>query len=98
LLSRLNTPSVAPGVGQPDLSLVILGADGWPRGPKTAALVADFERLGGQVVAPGNDDFACFHALRKMLIDSDPRFASWLRSRRTASSTALLAPLPTGGP
>jgi hypothetical protein len=96
--SRLKNAIEASGLGQPDRSLVILRADRWPSGPKTAALVADFERLGGQVVAPGNDDFACFHALRQMLIDSDPRFASWLRSRRTASSTALLAPLPTGGP
>ena len=98
--NRLRRALQQSGVeaGDDTRRLVILRRAGWPSGPKTAELVAEFTRRGGLKLDVDPDDLRTFEALRKLLQEKHSALSSWLVARRPAGGTGLLrAALPTAG-
>jgi hypothetical protein len=69
--------------------LIVIRRGAPPSGAKTRALVEQFERAGGQFIAPSEDDFRVFLALRAMADADPPGFESWLGSRKPLFETTL---------
>jgi hypothetical protein len=84
--SRIKNACAATGFGGKldKRKLVFLRNDAWPRGVKTAAVVAAFEAAGGRTVPISNAELRTVIALRDFLDDDHPDLRSWLVSRRPA--------------
>jgi len=103
-LNRLRTAVSASGLalGPSKRQLFILRNIAWSGGAATQKAVAEFDNLGGQTLKLCPGDLAVFGALEELRKKNGANLAPWLRSRRPASSTKLLAAalgqLPGTGP
>ncbi|MBI3224326.1 MAG: DUF87 domain-containing protein [Mycolicibacterium cosmeticum] len=88
--NRIKKAVSATGLGSDRRRLFFLRNGAWPSGPKTAALVQDFDRAGGRTLAMSDDDIRTMTALRDLLQEDDAGLAAWLRARRPAHGIALL--------
>jgi Helicase HerA, central domain len=70
--------------------LILLRNTPWPSGPKTAALVSEFDAAGGRTLPLSDDDLRTLTALRDLFHDNHPDLADWLQVRRPAHGIALL--------
>ena len=94
-LHRLRAAVTASGL---ELSgerrrLLILRNASWSAGKKTRQVLGGFKAHGGALVGLVEADFKVFRALQQLLEDQPKGLATWLRARRHASETTLLAPL-----
>src|SRR6266536_429209 len=82
--SRLKAAMTASGIDTAlrFRHLFILRRGDPPGGPKTKALVDQFFKAGGKVIAPTDDDLRAFVALRAMFQRDLPGFDTWLRARK----------------
>jgi hypothetical protein len=89
--SRLKAAMTASGIDTAlkFRHLFILRRREAPGGPKTKALVEQFEKAGGKFVAPTDDDLRAFVALRAMAQRDLPGFDAWLRDRTPLFETSL---------
>jgi hypothetical protein len=89
--SRLKSAMTASGIDRAlkFRHLFILRRGGAPGGPKTKALVEQFEKAGGKFIAPTDDDLRGFVALRAMAQCDPPGFDAWLRDRKPLFDTSL---------
>ena len=78
------------GGGSDRRQLFLLRNTPWPTGPKTAALIREFERAGGRRLQLAEDDVRTMTALRDLLADDDAGLPGWLRARRPAHGLTLL--------
>ncbi|MEH3132744.1 MAG: DUF87 domain-containing protein [Mycolicibacterium neoaurum] len=62
----------------------------WPSGPKTEALIKDFEKQGGRTLALSDDDIRTMTALRDLIDDDVAGLTTWLRARRPAHGITVL--------
>jgi hypothetical protein len=69
--------------------LFILRRGAVPSGPKTAALLDQFLKLGGKFIAPMDDDLRAFVALAAMDARKLPDFDAWLRQQQPLFKTRL---------
>lgn len=90
--NRIKKAWNAAGIeSRPDRRRLCLLRNGrWPSGPKTAALVADFEAAGGKVMAMSDDDLRTMSALHDLIDDNHVGLPDWLRLRKPAHGIALL--------
>jgi hypothetical protein len=90
--SRLRAAMTASGVDRSlgFRHLFILRDGAVPRGEKTKQLVDKFERAGGKLIAPTNDDLRIFVALCAMSDRNPPGFDVWLRERRPLFEASLI--------
>jgi Helicase HerA, central domain len=70
--------------------LFLLRNTPWPKGPKTVAMIADFEASGGRTLAMSDDDLRTMIALRDLIDDNDESLNRWLAARKPAHSIGLL--------
>jgi hypothetical protein len=82
--SRLKAAMTASGI---DMALkfrhlFILRRPNVPSGPKTKALVDQFLKAGGNLIAPTDDELRAFVALRAIELRDPPGFDAWLKGRR----------------
>ena len=94
-LNRLRSAVTASGL---ELSgerrrLFVLRNSAWSQGRKTQQALDEFRAHGGTVVTLPEADLKVFRALQRLLEEQPTRLATWLKERRHASRTALLAPL-----
>jgi hypothetical protein len=89
--SRLKSAMTASGIDRAlkFRHLFILRRGGTPGGPRTKALVEQFEKAGGKFIAPTDDDLCAFVALRAMAQRDPPGFDAWLRERKPLFDTSL---------
>ncbi|MGU3499471.1 helicase HerA domain-containing protein [Mycobacterium sp. C31M] len=71
-------------------SLFLLRNSPWPSGPKTEALIRDFETQGGRTLTLSDDDIRTMTALRDLIDDDVAGLTGWLRARRPAHGITLL--------
>ena len=71
-------------------SLFLLRNHPWPSGPKTQALIRDFESQGGRTLPLSDDDLRTMTALRDLIDDDVTGLGDWLRARRPAHGITLL--------
>ena len=79
--------------------LFILRTAHLPTGKKTEALLDQFRKAGGKVIAPIEKDLRIFTALQALTKQDNPEFDSWLRSKKPLFATEFfkdvgLAPPP----
>ncbi len=98
-LSRLRTAVTESGCeGSAERRrLFVLRNAPWSRGAKTQQVRAGFEAHGGVVLKLEEADLRVFRALQQLLDERRDGLDAWLRARRPASGTTLLAPLPASG-
>lgn len=70
--------------------LVIVRTEEVPGGKVTAELLAQFEKAGGLLVKPTDDELRTLWALARLFAEKNPYLADWLRSRRPASALPLM--------
>lgn len=89
--SRIKKAWSATGLGEGSdrRKLFLLRSTPWPTGPKTAALVEQFHRIGGRTVALIDDDIRTMAALRDLIGEDSAQLPNWLRMRRPAHGLAL---------
>jgi len=87
--TRLQQAITASGIDRelPFRHLIVLRRGDWPGGPKTAAMVRQFELRGGIKVAPEAADFSRFAALQTLLAEAPPGLDAWLRARRPLAAS-----------
>ena len=94
-LNRLRAAVTASGL---ELSgerrrLFVLRNSPWSRGRKTQQALDELRAHGGIVMMLPEADLKVFRALQQLLEAEPKGLAAWLRERRHASKTMLLAPL-----
>ncbi len=94
-LNRLRSAVTASGLqlSRQRRRLFILRNTAWSEGRKTQQALDWFRAHGGAVVALQEDDLKVFRALQQLLEDQPTGLTAWLKKRRHASGTALLASL-----
>jgi len=92
-LTRLRAAVSSSGLalGSSKRQLVILRNITWSAGEATRRVVAEFNKCGGQTLALDTDDLAVFGALAALRKTNGASLAPWLKARRPASGTKLLA-------
>lgn len=90
--NRIKKAWQAAGIeSRPDRRELFLVRNGrWPSGPKTAALIAEFEAAGGQVLAVSDDDLRTMSALNDLIDDKHKHLPDWLMLRKPAHGITLL--------
>lgn len=90
--NRIKKACSATGLGTDSdrRKLFLLRNTPWPAGPKTAELLADFQRAGGRTVAISDDDIRTMTALRDLIGEDAAELAGWLRARRPAHALTIL--------
>ena len=94
-LNRLRAAVTASGLelSRARRRLFVLRNSAWSQGPKTQQALDGFRTHGGTVATLPEADLKVFRALQQLLEEQPTGLATWLRERRHASQTALLAPL-----
>ena len=94
-LNRLRAAVTASGLelSRARRRLFVLRNSAWSQGPKTQQALDGFRTHGGTVVTLPEVDLKVFRALQQLLEEQPTGLATWLRERRHATQTALLAPL-----
>lgn len=97
--SRLGEAMRASGIepGLPFRHLLVLRDQPWPSGPRTAALVREFELAGGRIIFPSAEVLAAFAAMKALDEDAAPGVADWLRARRPMGALDFFRRLPLSG-
>ncbi|MBU9765254.1 DUF87 domain-containing protein [Mycobacterium sp. TNTM28] len=88
--NRLRKAWEATGVNPDRRRLFLLRNTAWPKGAKTAVMIAEFEAAGGRVLPLSEDDVRTMTALRDLIDDNHPDLPEWLRRRRPAHGIAWL--------
>lgn len=106
--ARLRAALTASGISSriPDRHLLMVRRRPVPSGAKTKQLCEAFEKAGGILIAPADDDLRTFMALRAMREqagDKGDAFAAWLKAEKPLLATqffkqAGLSPLPGEDP
>ncbi len=88
--------------------LIVLRRGAWPSGPRSAALVRQFELRKGRVLTPDAQDWSRFAALRTLLGEAPTGLDKWLQTRRPLGESPFfqavglagdgLAPIPADPP
>ena len=94
-LNRLRAAVTASGL---ELSgerrrLFVLRNTAWSQGRRTQQVLDELRARGGTVVKLPEADLRVFRALQQLLEEQPTGLTTWLKERRHASGTALLAPL-----
>ena len=94
-LNRLRSAVTASGI---ELSgerrrLFVLRNTAWSQGRRTQQVLDGLRAHGGTVVKLPEADLRVFRALQQLLEEQPTGLTTWLKERRHASGTALLAPL-----
>lgn len=102
--ARLRAALTASGISSriPDRHLLMVRRRPVPSGAKTKQLCEAFEKAGGVLIAPTDDDLRTFMALRTMREEAGDKgdaFAAWLKAGKPLLDTqffkqAGLSPLP----
>jgi hypothetical protein len=89
--SRLKAAMTASGIDTAlkFRHLFILRRGEVPGGPKTRALVDQFEKAGGQFIAPTDEELRAFIALQTLARRDFAGFESWLLARKPLFETPL---------
>jgi len=97
--NRLQAAITASGIDRelPFRHLIVLRRGAWPGGPRTAALVRQFEVRGGQVLAPDAQDFSRFAALKTLIAEAPPGLDAWLRARQPLTESGFFRSLSLVG-
>ncbi|MEU8001077.1 DUF87 domain-containing protein [Catellatospora sp. NPDC049111] len=95
VISRVKAACTKIGldVEMPLRKLVLLRAEDWPSGKRTAEVLQAFRDAGGVELRLASSELKVLDALRRMRQTADGRFAEWLVSRRPASSRTFLGEL-----
>ncbi|MGW0157851.1 helicase HerA domain-containing protein [Mycobacterium sp. NPDC003323] len=90
--NRIKKTLSATGLsaGNDRRSLFFLRNHPWPSGPKTEALIRDFEEQGGRTLTLPDDDIRTMTALRDLIDDDVAGLTEWLRVRRPAHGITVL--------
>lgn len=88
--NRVRKAWEATGFNPDRRKLFLLRNTGWPKGAKTAVMIAEFEAAGGRVLAMSEDDVRTMTALRDLIDDNHPDLPEWLRRRRPAHGIGWL--------
>ncbi|MGV9803193.1 helicase HerA domain-containing protein [Mycobacterium sp. NPDC003449] len=88
--NRIRKAWEATGFNPGRRRLFLLRNGPWPRGAKTASMIAGFEAAGGQVLPMSEDDLRTMTALRDLIEDNHPDLPEWLRLRRPGHGIAVL--------
>ncbi|KWX22393.1 ATPase AAA [Mycolicibacterium wolinskyi] len=88
--NRIRKAWEATGSNPDRRRLFLLRNNPWPKGAKTAAMIAEFEAAGGRVLPMSDDDLRTMTALRDLIADNHPDLPEWLRKRRPGHGIALL--------
>ncbi|WP_199256066.1 helicase HerA domain-containing protein [Mycolicibacterium mengxianglii] len=70
--------------------LFLLRNTPWPSGPKTMALIAEFEAAGGRTLPLSDDDLRTMTALRDLVREDPAHLPVWLAARKPAHGITLL--------
>jgi hypothetical protein len=89
--SRLKAAMTASGIDKAlkFRHLFILRRGDTPGGAKTKALVDQFTKAGGKLIAPTDDDLRSLVSLRAMAEENQPGFEAWLRTRKPLFRTTF---------
>jgi hypothetical protein len=89
--SRLKAAMTASGIDKAlkFRHLFILRRGDTPGGAKTKALVDQFIKAGGKLIAPTDDDLRSLVSLRAMAEENQPGFEAWLRTRKPLFRTTF---------
>jgi len=105
--ARLRAALTASGISHrmPDRHLLLVRRGPVPSGPKTKQLFEAFEKAGGSVIDPSDDDLRSFVSLRDLRDQAasdgkEDDFELWLRAEKPLLSTSFfkqagLSPSPT---
>ncbi|OBB17928.1 AAA family ATPase [Mycolicibacterium setense] len=88
--NRVRKAWEATGFNPDRRKLFLLRNTGWPKGAKTAVMIAEFEAAGGRVLPMNEDDVRTMTALRDLIDDNHPDLPDWLRRRRPAHGIGWL--------
>ncbi|MGV0746349.1 helicase HerA domain-containing protein [Mycolicibacterium sp. XJ870] len=88
--NRVRKAWEATGFNPDRRRLFLLRNTGWPKGAKTAAMIAEFEAAGGRVLPISDDDLRTMTALRDLIADNHPDLPEWLRRRKPGHGIVLL--------
>lgn len=88
--NRMRKAWEATGFNPERRQLFLLRNAPWPKGAKTAVMIAEFEAAGGRVLPLREDDVRTMTALRDLIDDNHPDLPEWLRRRRPAHGLAWL--------
>ncbi|WP_019630421.1 ATP-binding protein [Actinomadura atramentaria] len=93
VLKRLDDAFTAAGIGPdvPDRTLVVLRNARWSAGERTRDRTEFLADSGGCALPLTETDLRTFAALATLLAERAPDLDDWLRARRPASRTGLLA-------
>jgi len=78
------------GAGGDRRLLFLLRNAPWPKGPRTAELLAELEVYGGRTLMMSDDDIRTMTALRDLIADDVQGLGEWLRARRPAHGLSVL--------
>lgn len=88
--NRVRKAWEATGFNPDRRQLFLLRNTAWPKGAKTAVMLAEFEAAGGRVLPMSEDDVRTMTALRDLIDDNHPDLPEWLRRRRPAHGIGWL--------
>lgn len=88
--NRVRKAWEATGFNPDRRQLFLLRNTAWPKGAKTAVMIAEFEAAGGRVLPMNEDDVRTMTALRDLIDDNHPDLPEWLRRRRPAHGIGWL--------
>lgn len=88
--NRIRKAWEATGFNPDRRQLFLLRNTPWPKGAKTAVVIAEFEAAGGRVLPMSEDDIRTMTALRDLIDDNHPDLPEWLRRRRPAHGIGWL--------
>lgn len=88
--NRIRKAWEATGFNPDRRRLFLLRNTAWPKGAKTAVIIAEFEAAGGRVLPMSEDDVRTMTALRDLIDDNHPDLPEWLRRRRPAHGIGWL--------
>ncbi|MDF3339806.1 DUF87 domain-containing protein [Mycolicibacterium septicum] len=88
--NRIRKAWEATGFNPDRRRLFLLRNTAWPKGAKTAVVIAEFEAAGGRVLPMNEDDVRTMTALRDLIDDNHPDLPEWLRRRRPAHGIGWL--------
>jgi Helicase HerA, central domain len=91
-LTRIRKAGSAAGFGPgaEKRKLFLLRNTAWPRGKKTAAVIAEFENAGGRTLAVPSGDLRTMIALRDLIHEDHADLLDWLAARRPAHGLTFL--------
>ncbi|KAF0849000.1 ATP-binding protein [Nocardia caishijiensis] len=89
--SKLRSAVLESGIGHSTggRHLTILRNIAYSAGPMTQEMLDDFRAANGETLPITHDDLRTFTALRELMADPKPGFATWLEQRKPSAQTQL---------